>query len=199
MEAQMKQVLFAGALGALAMFVWASVAHMATPLGTTGIRQLASEQPVLTAVQQQAGAQSGLFMYPSLGEGPNAMEEYSQKLATLPSGLLLYHPPGQGRVFSARLLIVEFLTEVIEVTLVVWLLAQARLPRYGSRVLFVSVAGLVAAMATNVPYWNWYGFPSSYTAANIFTEVVGFIAAGLVAARMVSPAAAGARAAVALH
>jgi len=43
----------------------------------------------------------------------------------------------------------------------------------------------VAAIATNVPYWNWYGFPGNYTAASMLVQVVGFIAVGLFAARIV--------------
>jgi hypothetical protein len=167
------------------MFVWSSLAHMATPLGTAGIRQLTNDQPVVSVLGQQAGTASGLFMYPSLGEGPNAMQEYSQKLATLPSGLLLYHPPGQGRVFSVQLLIVEFLTEVLQALIAAWLLAQTRLVGYGSRVLFVAMLGVVAAVTTNVPYWNWYGFPATYTTAYMFVQFAGFVVVGLVAAKVI--------------
>jgi hypothetical protein len=180
----MRRVWLAGVLGGAAMFVWASIAHMATPLGTTGITQMGNDQPLLT-VLQQAGSASALFMYPNLGTGPDAMADYGRKLATSPSGLLLYHPAGQGRVFSARLLVIEFLTEVIEATLAAWLLAQARLERYTLRVIFVAVIGVIAAIATNVPYWNWYGFPGSYTAASMFVQIVGFIVVGLVAARVI--------------
>jgi hypothetical protein len=50
---------------------------------------------------------------------------------------------------------------------------------------FVAVIGVVAAVATNVPYCNWYGFPGSYTAASMLVQIVGFLAAGLVAARVI--------------
>jgi hypothetical protein len=180
----MQRVWLAGVLGGLAMFVWSSIAHMATPLGTTGITQMADDQPLLAVLQQHGGNASVLVMYPNLGTGPDAMTEYAQKLATSPSGLLLYHPAGQGRVFSARLLIIEFVTEVIEATLAAWLLAQARLERYTLRVAVVAAVGVIAATATNVPYWNWYGFPGSYTAASMFVQIVGFVAVGLVAARV---------------
>jgi glycerol uptake facilitator-like aquaporin len=43
---------------------------------------------------------------------------------------------------------------------------------------------VIAAIATNVSYWNWYGFPTNYTAAYIFIQVVGFFCVGLVAALM---------------
>jgi len=43
------------------------------------------------------------------------------------------------------------------------------------------VAGILAAIATNVSYSNWYGFPCIYTASYMFIQFVGFICVGLVA------------------
>jgi hypothetical protein len=31
-------------------------------------------------------------------------------------------------------------------------------------------------------YWNWYGFPTVYTAAYMFMQIVGFLCVGLVVA-----------------
>jgi hypothetical protein len=109
------------------------------------------------------------------------MKHMMEKLATNPSGLLMYHPPGR-QVSLGRLLGTEFATEVLEAILVVFLLAQTPLTTFSSRVGFVFVAGVLAAIATNVSYWNWYGFPKRYTAAYMFIEVVGFICVGIVAA-----------------
>lgn len=54
----------------------------------------------------------------------------------------------------------EFATEVVEA-----LLARTRLASYAARVGFVFVVGLTSAITTNIPCWNWYGFPGSYTVA----------------------------------
>lgn len=64
----------------------------------------------------------------------------------------------------------------------VFLLAQTRLRSFASRLGFVALVGLLATIATNVSYWNWYGFPVTYTAAYMTTNFVGFLCAGLVAA-----------------
>ena len=55
------------------------------------------------------------------------------------------------------------------------LLSQTRLTTFASRLGFVLVMGILATIATNVSYWNWYGFPATYTAAYMTTGVVGFI------------------------
>jgi hypothetical protein len=63
-----------------------------------------------------------------------------------------------------------------------FLLAQTRIASSAGRVGFVLVAGILAAITTNVSYWNWYGFPRAYTAGYMFTQVVGFFLVGIVAA-----------------
>lgn len=186
-----KRILLAGALGAIAMFIWASIAHVVLPLGETGFQEIPSEQAVLSSLQASLGTQSGLYIYPGLGLPPGAtreqknqaMKAVEQKLATTPSGLLIYHPPG-AEGFSARRLITEFVTELAEALIAVFLLAQTRISTYAGRVGFIALVGLAAVITTNVSYWNWYGFPTNYTMAYMFIEFTGYLVAGLVAARV---------------
>jgi hypothetical protein len=70
----------------------------------------------------------------------------------------------------------------VESILVVFLLAQTPVSSFPGRVGFVFVAGVLAAISTNVSYWNWYGFPGVYTASYMFIQVIGFICVGIVAA-----------------
>jgi len=65
-----------------------------------------------------------------------------------------------------------------------WLMARAGLESYAARAGFALGCGLLAAIATNVSYWNWYGFPGSYTLSYAGVEVAGMLAAGLVAAKV---------------
>src|SRR5437868_8478907 len=162
------RIFVAGILGGIAMFIWTSIAHMALPLGEAGIREIPNEHSTLAPLQRNIGDQSGLYLFPGLGQNATreqrkeAMQHMAEKYASSPSGLLVYHPPGRPLTFG-KLLAVEFATELLEAILAVWLLAQTRLVTFGSRVGFVLVVGIVAAIATNVSYWNWYGFPTVYT------------------------------------
>jgi len=63
----------------------------------------------------------------------------------------------------------------------VFLLAQTGIDNFTGRVGFVFVAGVLAAIATNVSYWNWYGFPGVYTPSYILTEIIVFLLVGIVA------------------
>jgi len=183
------KILFAGVLGGIVMFIWTSIAHMCLPLGEVGIREIPNEAAVLDAMKANIGENRGLYIFPGLGLGPNptreqkneAMKHMNEKLANNPSGIMMFYPP--GRTFSmGRSLGIEFATELLESILVVFLLAQTRIDNFVGRVGFVFVAGILAAIATNVSYWNWYGFPKRYTVAYMFIQVVGFLCVGLVAA-----------------
>jgi hypothetical protein len=191
-----RRVLLAAVLGGLAMFVWTSVAHMVLPLGEAGVQEISDDRALLDAMHAKLGDRSGFYMFPGFGlpaaatraQKNAAMSDYGKKLAANPSGLLVYHPPGASELTAGQLA-TEFATEIAEALLMAWLLSKTRLERYSARVAFTGVCGLLAAIATNVSYWNWYGFPSSYTLAYMTTQVVGMAAAGLVAAKLIRPAA----------
>jgi len=188
------RIVLAGAFGGIAMFAWMSVAHLVLPLGAAGISQITNNEPALLADMHNAiGQEPGLYMFPSFRDIPDhsaaSMQAYERKLAANPSGLLIYHPPG-AKAMTPGQLITEFLLELIEALLAVFLLAQTRLVSYAARVGFVTVVGILAALPTNVSYWNWYGFPTSYTMAYMTSQILGFVVAGLVAAALLRQRAA---------
>src|SRR5213594_2851478 len=182
------KILLAGILGGVVMFIWTSIAHMALLLGEAGLREIANESPVLGAMQNNIGEQTGLYIFPGPGVGKNAtrqekneaMKHMGEKMATNPSGILMYHAPGRQMAFG-RWLGIEFGTELLEAILVVFLLAQTRIASFAGRVGLVLVAGILASIATNVSYWNWYGFPCVYTAGYMFIQIIGFLCVGIVA------------------
>jgi hypothetical protein len=183
------RLLLAGLLGGLAMFCWSAIAHMALPLGEAGVAEIPDEAAVVGAMQANIGNKPGFYIFPGAGVGPSgskhereqAMKKMSAEYPKNSSGILVYHPRGRPFTFG-KWLGIEFVAEVIEAIIAVFLLAQTRLATYAARVGFITVAGLLAAFTTNISYWNWYGFPTDYTLAYAFTQLVGFLCAGLVAA-----------------
>jgi hypothetical protein len=187
------KILLAGILGGIVMFIWTSVAHMSLPLGEAGIREIPNESAVLSAMQNNIGDQTGLYIFPGSGVGNNAtrqekneaMRHMAEKMAANPSGIFMYHAP--GRPFTiGKWLGIEFGTELLEAILVVFLLAQTRIVSLAGRVGFVLAAGILAAVTTNISYWNWYGFPGVYTASYMLIQMIGFLLVG-VAAPLILP------------
>jgi hypothetical protein len=191
----MGKKLLAGVLGGLAFFFWSFVAHDVLPLGKAGIKEISNEQAVLSSMKANM-PEEGLYLLPGLGLPENAtraqqsaaMEARMHKVETGPSGLLAYHP---ALNFSfGRALGVELGTNTLQVLLAVILLGQTSLVSFVARWRFITITGVLAALSTNISYWNWYGFPGSYTLAYVCTVAMGFVFAGLVAAAIVKPGAA---------
>ena len=186
------RIILAAVLGAIAMFFWTFVAHELLPLGEAGVQNTMNDDALLTALKSTVNDKDGFYIYPSMGLGPDAthaqrneaMKSFVAKMEKNPSGFFIYHPAGSRPMNMGKFLTVEFVTELVEALLAVWLLAQTRIVTFGGRLGFVTATGIIAAIATNVSYWNWWGFPGNYTASYIFIQVVGFFLVGLVAAIM---------------
>jgi hypothetical protein len=190
----MGKKLLAGILGGLAFFAWASVAHMFLGLGAVGLREIPNEQTVVADMKTNLPA-SGFYVFPGWGLPPDATQ--SQKMAAMqsegmqakiksgPTGILIYNATGGG--VSPWRLIVELATNIIQILLAVLLLGQTRIVNFVGRWRFITIAGVLACITTNISYWNWYGFPANYTLAYICVTAMGFVFAGLVAAAMVKP------------
>jgi hypothetical protein len=120
-----------------------------------------------------------------MAERKAAMPEYMKKYEQSPHGVLVYHPASGPFNFGAALGR-EFALNVLQALLAAWLVAGVASGRgYSARVGVVVVAGVLAALSTNVEYWNWYQFPGNYVAGYMTTQIVGFVLAGLVIAAFV--------------
>ena len=187
----MVRKLLAVLVGTVAMFVWSFVAHEVLPLGEAGMHMdFPNDQAVISATQSSLGNNGGFYFFPSLGAGANAtsaqkqaaMEGWKKRAAISGSGIMIYHPAGTGPFLSnmGTLLLTEFLTELVAVLLVVLLVTNAGVVSMGGRLRMFVLAGLLASAFTNIQYWNWYGFPTSYTLAQLVTWIIGFLVAGIV-------------------
>ena len=170
------RILLAGLIGGVVMFIWATIAHVATPLASAGLQTLPAEATTIAALHASLGDKPGFYFFPAVaGSDSKAMKDQQAKMQLGPSGLLAYRPPGAAGV-SPRQLGIELLLEIGEsVLLAVAVSVAAGVPRR----LGVAVAvGVIAAVSTNFSYWNWYGFSGDYTLANAFTELMKYVLAG---------------------
>jgi hypothetical protein len=182
------RILLAGILGGIVMFIWNFVAHDLLPLGEMGVRVLPNEDTITSALQTNLADNSGFYIFPSGGLTPGAtgeqkqaaMKKAEEQMAAGAAGVLIYRPK---RIFNfPKRLIIQFATDVAEALLAVFLLAQTGITGFGGKVGFVLTAGILAAITTNVPYANWYGFPKDFTLGQMIIQIVGFLLVGMVAA-----------------
>jgi hypothetical protein len=185
----MKRILLSGLLGGVALFAWEFVAHDLTPLGTAGLGRLDNEDTIRAEFKQNV-SHPGLYYFPapalSPGMTPAQQQEAMTKAVELtrtgPNGLLLVH---DGReMLTPRQLVTQFVLDVLSMLIAAFLLARMPATVFFNRVLFVTALAFLPGLRTLIPMWNWYGFPTSYTVAQIAIDVVGFFAAGLILAKL---------------
>ena len=182
------RVLIAGLVGGIVLFLWGGLYHMALPLGEVGVKELPNEQAVLAPMKTNL-PDPGLYLFPGSGlpatashsDRVKAMQENWQKLG--PHGALIYHPIG-GKSTSMQM-VNECLTNFVQALLAAFLLAQTGLRRFASRVGFVFVIGILAAITTNISYWNWYGFPTDFTLNQLAFLTGGYLLVGIAAGAIV--------------
>ncbi|MBV8979065.1 MAG: hypothetical protein JO261_10545 [Alphaproteobacteria bacterium] len=173
------RILLAALAGAIAMFVWTSIAHMVTPLGSTGFSQIPNESAVLAQMDSSIGAKPGLYFFPWVDPKDPQMMQKAEKLERAnPRGLLMYHPKGSLDTDMTPMLIKEFVKEFVQALIAAWIVMMIA-TSFLMRAMIVTAIGLSDAIATNVSYWVWYGFPGDYTLAQIIVALVGAFVAGL--------------------
>jgi len=182
------RILLAAIVGGIVLFFWNFVAHDLLPLGEVGVRIMPNEDAITGALQTNLGDNSGFYIFPSGGLTPGAtgeqkqaaMKKAEQQMAAGAGGVLIYRPK---RIFNLpKRLIIQFATDVAEALLAVFLLAQTGINGFGGKAGFVLTAGILAAITTNIPYANWYGFPKDFTLTQMIIQIVGFLLVGIVAA-----------------
>jgi hypothetical protein len=184
-----KKILLAGIIGGVIMFIWGAVAHMALGIGESSMKAMQNEEAVLAAMKENM-KDSGLYLFPGGVPANDMTEEQEKELMRKweqgPSGFLVYHPEGMPAM-SAKTLATELFSNMLASLLAAFLLSQAlgALTSMGSRVLFVTLLGLIPFMSLSVSYWNWYGFPGGFTFGELIEQVVGFGLAGLALAAIV--------------
>jgi hypothetical protein len=189
-----RRILIGGIVAGVLLFLWGGLYHDFLSFGEIGLKELPNEQALLTVTKANI-PEAGMYLFPTTGLPANAthaermakMEEVNKKAASGPQGVLIYHPIGAP--LSARMLLTECSTNIIQGLLVAFLLAQAGVRRFASRLGLAFVIGLVAAITTNVSLWNWYGFPSSWIISNMVFLVIGYFLVGIVTAAIVKTSA----------
>jgi hypothetical protein len=86
-----------------------------------------------------------------------------------------------------RVLLIQFLYQMFAALLLTWMLLQTTRLSYARRVAFLAIAGLAASVIADLPYWNWYSFPTTYTAINLIDYTLTWLLAGLVIAKVANP------------
>jgi hypothetical protein len=161
------------------MFVWSAFSHMLLLKGV-GFTPLPDEELVTSQLKTSVGNE-GLYFFPGRDfhstYTTEQEEAWETKFRQGPTGMLIYHPGGVSAV-SPRKLLTQFLCHFLAAAIASLIVSRMIGPSW-QRVLAVTLFGAFACLSVGTIYWNWYGFPDSFFAAQCVDQVVGWLLAGV--------------------
>lgn len=180
----MSRIIWGGIAGGIILFVWGLAVHMLTPMGHMGISSLPGIQGVAAALSA-ADVEAGMYMIPNYDpeSSPDDPDGWQMQYAAGPRALIAYSPDGADPMDPMQMG-TGLLGNILAALVAALILSQVA-GFYGARLLVVALLGLFAWLAVEVPYWNWYLWPSDRIAASFVEHVGGWILAGFVMAGIV--------------
>lgn len=176
------RLAIAAIIGAIVMFIWSAVAHMALPIGEMGMKTAVEQDAAISALQASATSGEGVYMIP--GFAPEKMsdtafvEAFQEKYKSTPYALVIYQPGGNPLLQSmAPNLFKQFVTDLLAAFVAAWVLALGAFG-FGKRVMIAGALGLFAWFTISLPHWNWYMFPTQFTVGTLLEQVIGWLLAG---------------------
>jgi len=183
-----KRVIAAGLAGAVAMFIWGALSHLALLKGA-GFTRLPNEEIVVAALRTSI-SEDGLYFFPSPDfSGKTTAAEtaaWEAQFRAGPTGMIVYHRSG-GSPVSPKKLLLQFLSELFAAGIGGFVLSLIVAP-YWKRVLVMGLLGAFSCLSVSAIYWNWYGFPHAFFLAQCVDKVLGWLLAGSVMAAIVPEA-----------
>ena len=164
----------AAAFAGIVLFIWGAISWTVLPWRDLDVHEFSDEAAVMQNMLDHAPA-SGVYYIPG---------DAAEYTPSTPTAFVNVLKEGY-QVGMERMMVVGMLTNFLFALIVVYLLRMASGLTFKQRVSFVTGIGLLIGLAGNLPYWNWFGFPTMYTLVQILDSVMMWFLAGLVLARLV--------------
>jgi len=186
----MKKVLLPGIIGGLAVFVWSFISHMVLPIGEMGVKTIQSNEEAVISAMKGTMQERGFYMVPGIDMKPNPTAEQQQawqaKWEAGPTAIIVYNPAGSPAL-SAGQLLRQLLFQIL-CGLIAAYIVSAVAGSVATRAIMVMLMGVFAWLTVNVPQWNWYSFPSSFTIGQGLDHLIGWLIGGFVIAWLIQRA-----------
>jgi hypothetical protein len=153
----------AAVIGGIVSFGWGAVSHLAGVFPGTEPKAFADSNAVVQAVKANA-PENGIYFE---GRGLFAVVAFR---------------PDMGPKFASMVpsMAIQLLIEIAVALVLAWVLLRLPPMTAFQTGILLAIIGLAAGIEELLPQWNWYGFPSSSTAAEALDLVIGWFLLGLV-------------------
>ena len=185
-----RQILLAGLTGGAIVFAMSAVQNAVLPAAEP--RSMPAQAAILPVLRTSI-PRAGFYFFPGTGlsrgmtteQREAATADYQQRFREGPAGVLVYSPGGKEFQFGRQLAIQFLLSVVAALTAAGILAVMASANTYGARLGIMFLLGVFACVYLEPQYWNWYGFPATYTIARICGGVTAWTVAGFAMAAIV--------------
>ena len=169
----MKSVIAAIVAG-IVIFMWGFISWTILPWTSTDVHVFTDQAQVMENLLDNS-PDSGIYYIPAdeADYSPDGPVAFVNVLKT-----------GYG-VGMSGMMIKGLLGNIVMAFLAILLLTKTSGLGYMQKVGFVTLTGLLIGVSANLPYWNWFGFPTGYSAVMLVDSVVAWFFAGLVIAKLV--------------
>lgn len=172
----LRKLILGGVLGGIILFIWSALSWMVLPWHMKTLQSFKDDNAV-SQILTANSTQSGMYMLPS--------PQMKTSQATPSQGPVMFAAVRlEGMPSMVREMIIQFIIQIVAAFLVTWLVMKTAGLSYLGRVGFVIVFALTAGIVTDLPYWNWFSFDTSYTLVALADLMVGWFLAGLVIAKI---------------
>src|SRR5437763_8495433 len=181
-----KKLALGTILGGVILFVWSFIAWTLIPWPGEPLRSFTSEDAIMTAIKANAPG-SGNYLLPNEVKRAPGMTDEQFKAAQQAAMEKMSRGPV---VFAAirlepfgsmaKPLVIKFVALLVVALLASVLLAHTSGLSYLTRVVLLTIIGLIIFGGANVDEWSWWGFSNAYTAMQLGVQVIGWFLAGLV-------------------
>ncbi|MEM7454511.1 MAG: hypothetical protein AAF456_09175 [Planctomycetota bacterium] len=185
------RAVIAGVVAGIVLFVWGFVTNMIIPLGEVGIKYLdrGHEEAVLNTMREQI-EEPGLYFMPGWDRSLTG-EELNSELARWngayesgPTGFLIFHPTGTSPI-SPRQLGVQLILDLFIGVFAAFIISHCANAGFVSKLTIAGLCGVLAFLASDAAYCNWFRYPLDFTLAKFADKVCGFLLVGLTLAILI--------------
>ena len=185
-----KSIILAALIGSIIAFVWSMLSWTVFPWYKSQFKQFKDSEQVSSLVREQA-TESGIYMLPGCCGDCKSEADEAEWAKNYERGPIMFASVSpKGEKFSmVRNIVVQFVMLFAASLLIGYILSEFKSnSAYGERVFAVTVIGLIIAILSAIPYWNWWHFPAGYAIISFCDAIVMWFLAGLGIAKFAHPA-----------
>lgn len=170
----MSRIFLSGILAGIVMFIWSAISWTLLPWHHWTINQFKNAAEVGKTIQANAPT-SGIYLLHT--------EETANQPSSSPFIFASVAPDQMSSMVPY--LLGGLLIQILAALLISILVSLTQGLSYSKKVGFVVLFGLAAFVATELPYWNWFHFSTSYTLITLIDFLIECFLGGLVIAKII--------------